>query len=69
MDRCRGAAEHDLEGSDAAHGRREDYRSHLNDWGQDEFFDLDIKVLWVKKCKNVTRLHDFLLSSRISLGD
>ena len=66
MDRCRGAAEHDLEGSDATHGRREDYRSHLNDWGEDDFFDLDIKVYWVKKCKNFARLLELWLCGRIS---
>ena len=53
---------------DATHGRAEDYRSHLNDWGEDEFFHLDIKVHWVKKCKNFARLLDFLLSSRISIS-
>ena len=32
------------------------------------FLNLDIKVHWVKKCKNFARLLDFLLSSRISIS-
>ena len=47
----------------ATPGHREVYSDDLKDWDEDAFFDLDIKVLWVKKCKNVRRLHWLLIDS------
>ena len=36
----------------------ETFRSHLNGWSHVEFFDSDIKELWVKKYNKVRGLPD-----------
>ena len=45
------------------------YWSVLKDGGEDEIFDLDIKVLWVKKCNNVRRLLWLLIDSLFRIAE